>query len=270
VLIGIAKPIPMLPSEPVSPVEIAELTPTTWPCAFSSGPPELPWLSAASVWMTRSNGRALRGRQRAVERADDPERDAAVESERVPDGGYLVSDVNAVGVAEREGLERPRARLHLEQGHVGRRILPDDLGLHRVVVREADVDGPGVADDVVVRDDVAGLVDDEARAERALHLGARRSERIAEPVGLRELDLRRRRDLDDTRRVAVVDRTNREWELLGGLRDVARGIRLDEFANRGCVLTRPDERSADDRDRSARERRREQRAGHRQGFFAHG
>ena len=41
---------------PVSPVEIAELTPTTWPCAFSSGPPELPWLSAASVWMTRSMG----------------------------------------------------------------------------------------------------------------------------------------------------------------------------------------------------------------------
>ena len=48
--------MPMLPSPPVPPVEIAELTPTTLPCAFSSGPPELPWFSAASVWMTRSMG----------------------------------------------------------------------------------------------------------------------------------------------------------------------------------------------------------------------
>ena len=42
-----------------------------------------------------------------MKRAHDPERDAAVEAERVPDGGYLVSDVNSVGVAERERLERP-------------------------------------------------------------------------------------------------------------------------------------------------------------------
>ncbi len=25
--------------------------PITWPCEFSSGPPELPWLIAASVWI---------------------------------------------------------------------------------------------------------------------------------------------------------------------------------------------------------------------------
>ena len=28
----------------------------TWPCAFSSGPPLLPWLMAASVWMALSIG----------------------------------------------------------------------------------------------------------------------------------------------------------------------------------------------------------------------
>ena len=33
---------------------ICELTPITWPAALNSGPPELPGLIAASVWMTSS------------------------------------------------------------------------------------------------------------------------------------------------------------------------------------------------------------------------
>ena len=33
---------------------ICVLTPMTRPVLFSSGPPELPWLMAASVWMTWS------------------------------------------------------------------------------------------------------------------------------------------------------------------------------------------------------------------------
>ena len=50
--IGIANPTPMLPdSPPIAPpvVAIAEFTPTTWPRRFTSGPPELPGLIAASV-----------------------------------------------------------------------------------------------------------------------------------------------------------------------------------------------------------------------------
>ena len=47
--IGIAKPTPTLASMPES--AICELMPITWPCMFSSGPPELPWLMAASVWI---------------------------------------------------------------------------------------------------------------------------------------------------------------------------------------------------------------------------
>ena len=41
---------------PGSPSAIAELTPITSPCAFSSGPPELPRFKTASVWITRSMG----------------------------------------------------------------------------------------------------------------------------------------------------------------------------------------------------------------------
>ena len=49
---GTAKPTPTLPPPPA--VRIAVLTPITRPSESSSGPPELPGLIAASVWMTFS------------------------------------------------------------------------------------------------------------------------------------------------------------------------------------------------------------------------
>ena len=61
VLIGIAKPIPTFPSVPEPPVRIWELTPITSPRALISGPPELPWLIAASVWIAWSIVEALFG-----------------------------------------------------------------------------------------------------------------------------------------------------------------------------------------------------------------
>ena len=48
--IGIAKPMPLLPDA------IAVLMPMTLPSASSSGPPELPGLIAASVWMRLLSG----------------------------------------------------------------------------------------------------------------------------------------------------------------------------------------------------------------------
>ncbi len=44
--------------------------------------------------------------------------------------------------------------------------LPTSVAPQRVLVREADLDLVGALDHVVVRDDVAGLVDHEAGAER--------------------------------------------------------------------------------------------------------
>ena len=50
VSMGMAKPIPIDP--PFEPLErIWLVIPITWPWASSSGPPELPWLIAASVWI---------------------------------------------------------------------------------------------------------------------------------------------------------------------------------------------------------------------------
>jgi hypothetical protein len=52
---GTAKPIPTLPVEP-SACAICVLTPITSARAFRSGPPELPLLICASVWITWSIG----------------------------------------------------------------------------------------------------------------------------------------------------------------------------------------------------------------------
>jgi hypothetical protein len=51
VLIGIAKPTPLLVPDSLA---ICALMPMTWPLRFSSGPPELPGLMAASVWIAPS------------------------------------------------------------------------------------------------------------------------------------------------------------------------------------------------------------------------
>jgi hypothetical protein len=48
---GTANPMPTFPVEELS-VLICVLTPITAPRSFSSGPPELPWLIGASVWIT--------------------------------------------------------------------------------------------------------------------------------------------------------------------------------------------------------------------------
>ena len=50
--IGTANPMPMLPLVGLFvPVRIWFVIPTTWPNRLISGPPELPWLMAASVWI---------------------------------------------------------------------------------------------------------------------------------------------------------------------------------------------------------------------------
>jgi hypothetical protein len=43
-----ANPTPVFPPDSLS---IWLLTPMTWPRRLKSGPPELPWLMAASVWI---------------------------------------------------------------------------------------------------------------------------------------------------------------------------------------------------------------------------
>src|SRR5439155_1137519 len=88
----------------------------------------------------------------------------------------------------------------LLHGEIRRRIAADDSRLQAVTAREVDLDLLGALDDVVVRDDVAGLVDDEARAEGLLHL--RSEERV-------RLDHGGRGDLHDAGCSRLVDLLDR-------------------------------------------------------------
>src|SRR3954447_2603110 len=105
-LIGTAKPSPT----PAT----AVLIPTTLPRPSTSAPPELPGLSAASVWITSSitrrtgpspTGRArahrpARARQRAPQRGHRARRPRAGEPVGVADRHHELADPQARGVAE--------------------------------------------------------------------------------------------------------------------------------------------------------------------------
>ena len=106
---------------------IAELIPITSPAALTSGPPELPGLIAASVWIALMNAgrRAVPGRHRAVHRADDAGGHRALEPEGRTDRDHRVADHHLVRVAERErGQAGP---VHLEHGEVVVRGHADEL-----------------------------------------------------------------------------------------------------------------------------------------------
>ena len=111
---------------------------------------------------------AVRRRDQALECANDPRGGSAIEAEWVPDRDDRIADLQLIRVAEGKRRQCARGRVHAEDGEIGGRVGADDLGLHRVAVGEAHRDDVRALDDVVVRDDVAGLVDDEARADRRL------------------------------------------------------------------------------------------------------
>ena len=156
---GIAKPIP----EP--PATIAVLIPTTSPCMFTSGPPELPGLMAASVCKKSSNGpwsscRALALMMPAVTVACRPNGE--------PTAMHPVADLNPVGVAQAGELERALAVVELEHGEVGLLVHADHLRLVLAAVERHDLDLGGLLDHVGVRERDAGGIDDDAGAEAPL------------------------------------------------------------------------------------------------------
>ena len=137
--------------------------PITLPARLNSGPPELPWLIAASVWIAPSIGVLSGAAISRFTRADDAGRDGVVETERIADRNDTVSDRNGARVSKLERRELRRRSVDVQDGDVGRRVTPDDRrGVGRAV-RELDADRACTVDHVSVRDDVALGVVDEAR-----------------------------------------------------------------------------------------------------------
>jgi hypothetical protein len=77
------------------------------------------------------------------------------------------------GVRQRERPERGRRSSHADHGEIGRRVGADDRRAVGGAAGEADPDVGRALDDVVVGDDVAPRVDDEARAADLQLLGRR-------------------------------------------------------------------------------------------------
>ena len=160
--------------------------PTTCPRALTSGPPELPDDTAASVWI-RSLQRPGLGGERAIERRDDAEGDrgVAIEIEGVADRQHLVAKANVVGCGER--CRAQAGGIDAQQRQVSRWIGGDDRRLARLAFAvEPDMHGLGVADDVGVGDDLAVGRDDQTGADALAALT------VEDELGLHRDDARRK------------------------------------------------------------------------------
>ena len=142
VLDGIAKPMPTLPAWPpavVEPVDsICELTPITWPAALNSGPPELPGLIAASVWMTSSIEKPLGEEISRCSALTTP-----VVSVRSRPNGLPIAYAGSPTSTLLESASVSGLRLRggdLQEREVGRGVLADELGVERLAVADLGLD----------------------------------------------------------------------------------------------------------------------------------
>ena len=104
-----------------------------------------------------------------MQRGDDAEAHALVQSERVSDGNRRLAEHEIGGGAERGGRELPIG-LDLEHRQIPRGVGADDLRDVVGSVLEAHLDARPARHDVVVRQHVAGGIEDEARSERIADL----------------------------------------------------------------------------------------------------
>ena len=151
--------MPALWFEP--PVAIMLLMPITSAREFSSGPPELPGLMAASVWMASSISAPCWGAD-GTHRADDAARHGAAEPKRIADGIHILADDQALGIAQRGGHQA--RSLDLDDRKIVGAVASNHRRLVRLLVVESDLDLARIGDHVVVGQDMAFFVDDETRA----------------------------------------------------------------------------------------------------------
>ena len=97
-----------------------------------------------------------------TDRTDDAARHGAGKSEGIADGVNLLSHLQVARVAEHSGREV--GRFDLDDGKIVRRVGADDRGAEFLAVVQRDFHLAGVGDHVIVGEDVAFLVDNEARA----------------------------------------------------------------------------------------------------------
>ena len=151
---------------PWAPAITAVLMPMTSPREDTSGPPELPGLSAASVWITSSISRPV------LERSDRPSADTTpavtveFEAQRIADRDHELAAAQPLGIAQ------PRRRQgdvvdDAQQSEVGVRIVAQHARLDGARVGQRQPHGRGALDDVAVGQHQAVGRDHHARAGAA-------------------------------------------------------------------------------------------------------
>ena len=162
VLIGTANPTPALDRRSLM---IAVFIPITSPRMFRSGPPELPGLIAASV-CSISLVRPLAAQSGRLIAEMMPTVTVWLRANGAPMAITQSPRRHLAGVAERGDRQLPLRLLdELDQRAVGQSVAPEHarlVTLGGIVAEEVDLDGRGVLDHVVVRQDQAGAVDHEA------------------------------------------------------------------------------------------------------------
>ncbi len=144
-----------------------------------------------------------------MESAHDSAGDGLLESKGAPDRDHAVADLELARVAERERVEHRRGCVHADDREVGRSVAAHEVARIGLSVPELDLDRLCVGDDMLIGDDVALVVVDEARAFGLLLLcGAAAAERCC--LGARD------GDLDHAAVGATVDRVHRERRRAGG------------------------------------------------------
>ena len=100
--------------------------------------------------------------ERTLQRADDAGGQGALEAEGVADGQHFLADLQAAGIPQWERGQASRARINSQHRQVGQRVEPHNFCFKAAAVGQCHLDLAGVRHHVVVGDDVAALVDQEA------------------------------------------------------------------------------------------------------------
>ena len=163
VLDGSAKPTPSFPRPPVM---IAVLMPITCPAMFTSGPPEFPGIDGR-IGLNKSL--ELLAHIAAILGADDSGGHAALqESKRIADRKSPVAYLNAVGIAEL-GSGQIVSNVNFDDGQIGLFVRADHLGgVGRRVSVKGHLNLRRLIHNVIIRQDIALLVDDHSGTQAAL------------------------------------------------------------------------------------------------------
>ena len=134
ILTGIAKPTPVF-----CPVRLAMAVfmPIRRPWVSKSGPPELPGLIAASIWMIDLIVRLLREGSVRFKLETMPVVSVPLQPERIADGKHTLPDLQPRRIAEEDREEQFRRGVDLDHGHVARDVAADDAALHAASRRRA-------------------------------------------------------------------------------------------------------------------------------------